>query len=60
MAAWRLVLLRGTAANPWELAPWERLHERVEADVRLVVPPDNLYGVSSVSLPVRRAEPRAR
>lgn len=47
----RVVLLRGTAANPWELRPWERLHAEGELDVRLVVPPDNLYDASSLELP---------
>jgi glycosyltransferase involved in cell wall biosynthesis len=47
----RVVLLRGTAASPWELTPWERLRQRGEIDVRLVVPPDNLYDVSDVALP---------
>jgi glycosyltransferase involved in cell wall biosynthesis len=47
----RVVLLRGTAANPWELRPWERLHADGEFDVRLVVPPDNLYDASSLELP---------
>jgi glycosyltransferase involved in cell wall biosynthesis len=49
-----VVVLRGTAANPWELRPWELLHERGLADVRLVVPPDNLYDVSPLRLPVVR------
>jgi glycosyltransferase involved in cell wall biosynthesis len=47
----RVVVLRGTAANPWELGPWERLHEEGSADVRLVVPPDNLYATSTLRLP---------
>jgi glycosyltransferase involved in cell wall biosynthesis len=50
----RVVVLRGTAASPWELMPWEHLHRRGEVDVMLVVPPDNLYDVSAVSLPTRR------
>jgi glycosyltransferase involved in cell wall biosynthesis len=49
----RVVVLRGTAANPWELPPWEHLHRRRECDVGLVVAPDNLYDVSGVSLPAR-------
>jgi glycosyltransferase involved in cell wall biosynthesis len=50
----RVVVLRGTAANPWELRPWELLHERGIADVRLVVPPDNLYDVSALRIPAVR------
>jgi glycosyltransferase involved in cell wall biosynthesis len=49
----RVVLLRGTAANPWELRPWERLHERGDAHVLVVVPTDNQYDVSTVTLPQR-------
>jgi glycosyltransferase involved in cell wall biosynthesis len=47
----QVVVLRGTAANPWELRPWERLHDEGVAKVRVVVPPDNLYDVSSLRLP---------
>jgi glycosyltransferase involved in cell wall biosynthesis len=47
----RVVLLRGTAASPWELRPWERLHQSGAADVSVVVPPDNLYALSDVELP---------
>jgi glycosyltransferase involved in cell wall biosynthesis len=47
----RVVLLRGTAANPWELRPWELLHADGAAHVSLVVPPDNLYDTEQVSLP---------
>ena len=47
----RVVLLRGTAANPWELRPWERLHGDGDLEVRLVIPPDNLYDASSLRLP---------
>jgi glycosyltransferase involved in cell wall biosynthesis len=50
----RVVVLRGTAANPWELQPWELLHDQGVADVRLVVPPDNLYDVSPLGLPTVR------
>jgi glycosyltransferase involved in cell wall biosynthesis len=50
----RVVVLRGTAANPWELRPWELLHAGGLADVQLVVPPDNLYNVSSLGLPTVR------
>jgi glycosyltransferase involved in cell wall biosynthesis len=50
----RVVVLRGTAATPWELTPWERLHRSGEIDVGLVVPPDNLYDVSAIALPARR------
>lgn len=47
----RVVLLRGTAANPWELRPWERLHADGVASVSLVVAPDNLYDTEQLSLP---------
>lgn len=50
----RVVVLRGTAANPWDLRPWELLHARGDADVTVVVPPDNLYDVSKLELPQRR------
>ena len=50
----QVVLLRGTAANPWELHPWVQLHEDGVAQVRLVVPPDNLYQTSSIRLPTTR------
>jgi glycosyltransferase involved in cell wall biosynthesis len=46
-----VVVLRGTAANQWELRPWERLHAEGAALVRVVVPPDNLYDTSSLDLP---------
>jgi glycosyltransferase involved in cell wall biosynthesis len=46
-----VVLLRGTAANQWELRPWERLHADGSAAVRVVVPPDNLYDTSALRLP---------
>lgn len=47
----RVVVLRGTAASPWELRPWERLHAAGEADVTVVVPPDNQYDTTTVGLP---------
>ena len=50
----RVVLMRGTAANPWELRPWERLHAEGAYDVRLILAPDNSYDVSSVRLPATR------
>jgi glycosyltransferase involved in cell wall biosynthesis len=50
----RVVLLRGTAANPWELRPWELLQEEGAAEVELVVPPDNLYDTSIVRVPTTR------
>jgi glycosyltransferase involved in cell wall biosynthesis len=50
----RVVVLRGTAANPWELRPWELLHDEGAAQVRLVVSPDNLYDISSLRLPTVR------
>jgi glycosyltransferase involved in cell wall biosynthesis len=47
----RVVVLRGTAASPWELRPWERLHDAGGADVVVVVAPDNQYDTTTVSLP---------
>lgn len=47
----RVVLLRGTAANPWDLQAWEALHAAGDAHVTVVVPPDNQYDVSAVRLP---------
>jgi glycosyltransferase involved in cell wall biosynthesis len=51
MSGPRVVVLRGTAASPWELRPWERLHAAGEADVTVVVPPDNQYDTTTVGLP---------
>jgi glycosyltransferase involved in cell wall biosynthesis len=51
MTAPRVVVLRGTAANPWDLRPWEAVHASGVAEVGVVVPPDNDYDVSSLSLP---------
>jgi glycosyltransferase involved in cell wall biosynthesis len=50
----RVVVLRGTSANPWELRPWERLRDAGDFDVQLVVPPDNAYDTSSLRLPTVR------
>jgi glycosyltransferase involved in cell wall biosynthesis len=47
----RVVVLRGTAASPWELRPWERIHRSGAAEVSVVIPPDNLYPVAGVDLP---------
>jgi glycosyltransferase involved in cell wall biosynthesis len=47
----RVVVLRGTAANPWDLRPWERLHAAGDADVSAVVPPDNLYDTATLGIP---------
>lgn len=44
----RVVVLRGTAANPWDLRPWESLGDGY--DVRVVVPPNNLYDTEGVGL----------
>jgi glycosyltransferase involved in cell wall biosynthesis len=48
----RVVVLRGTAANQWELRPWERLHAEGAAVVSVVVPPDNLYDTAALELPM--------
>jgi glycosyltransferase involved in cell wall biosynthesis len=50
----RVVLLRGTAANPWELRPWEVLHQSRRVQVELVVPPDNQYELGDLTLPTVR------
>jgi glycosyltransferase involved in cell wall biosynthesis len=44
----RVVVLRGTAANPWDLRPWEELGDsyRVEA----LVPPNNLYDTDALQI----------
>jgi glycosyltransferase involved in cell wall biosynthesis len=44
----RVVVLRGTAANPWDLRPWEELGP--EWDVRVVVPPNNEFDTAGVDL----------
>ncbi len=52
----RIVLLRGTAANVWELRAWERLGDGY--DVSVVVPDTNDYDVSALrlrKLPIRTA-----
>ncbi len=48
------MVLRGTAASPWELRPWELLHHEGRADVRVVVPPDNQYDLGDLSIPTVR------
>jgi glycosyltransferase involved in cell wall biosynthesis len=47
----RVVVLRGTAANPWDLRPWQALHDSGRAQVSVVVPPDNDYNIESLTLP---------
>jgi glycosyltransferase involved in cell wall biosynthesis len=44
----RVVVLRGTAASPWDLRPWEDLGDgyRVEA----LIPPNNLYDTAAVRI----------
>ncbi|MGB2710524.1 MAG: glycosyltransferase family 4 protein, partial [Conexibacter sp.] len=42
----RVVVLRGTAANPWDLRPWEELGERY--DVAVLVPRANQYDVGAL------------
>ena len=44
----RVVVLRGTAANPWDLRPWEDLGP--DWDVRVVVPPNNDFDTTGVRL----------
>jgi glycosyltransferase involved in cell wall biosynthesis len=42
----RVVVLRGTAANPWDLRPWEELGEAY--DVSVLVPDNNQYDVGAL------------
>jgi glycosyltransferase involved in cell wall biosynthesis len=44
----RVVVLRGTAANPWDLRAWEDLGP--DWDVRVVVPPNNDFDTSGVGI----------
>jgi glycosyltransferase involved in cell wall biosynthesis len=46
----RIVVLRGTAANPWDLRAWADL-DRDRFDVRVVVAPNNLYALDGLGLP---------
>jgi glycosyltransferase involved in cell wall biosynthesis len=50
----RVVVLRGTAANPWDLRPWESLGAGF--DVTVLVPPNNQYDVSGLAVPAARVE----
>lgn len=50
----RVVVLRGTAANPWDLRPWEGLGPEFEATV--LVPPNNQYDVSGLEVAAARVE----
>lgn len=51
----RVVVLRGAAANPWDLRPWEDLGEHY--DVSVLVPDNNQYDVGALrkvrAVPVR-------
>lgn len=42
----RIVVLRGTAANPWDLRPWEELGDGY--DVGVLVPDNNQYDVGAL------------
>lgn len=44
----RVVLLRGTHANLWDLRPWEELGD--EFDVEVLVPPNNLFNTGKLEL----------
>jgi glycosyltransferase involved in cell wall biosynthesis len=44
----RVVVLRGTAANPWDLRPWERLGPGF--DVGVLVPGANAYDTATLAL----------
>ena len=55
----RIVVLRGTAANPWDLRPLEALTDRFE--IVVPVPANNLYDVDALALtrvPIRTAGAR--
>lgn len=58
----RVVVLRGTAANPWDLRPWEDLSG--DWDVQVLVPENNGYDVTALRtvtpVPVRTASGRMR
>lgn len=47
----RVVVLRGHNANPWDLRPWELLHE---FDVSVLVTGSNRYDLEDLDLPVVR------
>jgi glycosyltransferase involved in cell wall biosynthesis len=44
----RVVVLRGNFVNPWDLRPWEKLDGG--CDVRVLVPPNNLFDAGSLEL----------
>ena len=44
----RVIVLRGTSANPWDLRPWEELRD--EFDITVVVPANNEFDVSGIRL----------
>lgn len=50
----RVVVLRGTAANLWDLRPWERLGPDFETTV--LVPPNNEYDLSGLDVRTARIE----
>jgi len=45
-----VVILRGTAVNPWELRAWSAMADRF--DVSVLVPRRNQYGAPNVGVPV--------
>jgi glycosyltransferase involved in cell wall biosynthesis len=48
----RVVLLRGHAANPWDLRAWELLQDRF--DIRVLVTGSNTFDTSAIPLRVER------
>lgn len=58
----RIVVLRGAAANPWDLRPWEELGDGYEVSV--LVPDNNQYDVAALrnvrAVPVRTVGGRLR
>ena len=48
----RVAVVRAHQANPWELAPWQRLRERF--DVRVVASDAGAFDTSQLDLPVAR------
>jgi glycosyltransferase involved in cell wall biosynthesis len=50
----RVVVLRGTAANLWDLRPWERLGPDFETTV--LVPPNNEFDLSGLHVRTARIE----
>lgn len=44
----RVVLLRGTLVNPWDLRPWEEVGG--DYDIKVLVPPNDIFDTASLDL----------